>query len=648
MPSTQTDRIGGLSTSVAIKARALFTTTGNITLSGLGVQAGGDWAAMLEDKTRILVQDQTDPVDNGVWLASAGAWTRARDFDGNRDVTQGTLVFVYGGETLGRRAYHVTTEDPVVVGTSAITFELWPEIANTAELIGYRGRSLYDRLADGLSAKDYFGAAGDGVTIDTDAIEDIMFEVFNSGRGATIDFPPGVYQIDRSLVMEPNVSDRPWRNVLFRGQGGGYGANPAVMLRYVATSSTDPANYQNGLFDIISGQNIDFECINFMNDAVGINHIIRIRAEAPSGVPTSTWKGGFRNCFFQNPANATKELAVAQLYMYNTLDMTIEKCWWMGSPTNVIQGSDPADTTGIAAGFTGRVLYTNCYFTGDVILRRTEVTNFIGNTFAEKWRNPVPFTESAQLILSNHIWARNISVNVIGNQFEGLFNPSTYTAGAIVGNGNTDGLNVQGNSFGSGYTRALFVGLDTSSVVFKGNYLDLDNASSRGVVIASNMTGSIDISDNTMSAAMVSASGAMLTDARPYRWPYTAKVNAASNYSVAAANTWESALTSSAVSYPAGRYRIKAVAVVVGGAANTNLSIRVTNSDGGGSAYESEATVGAGEVATVTIDEIVELPAGTSVAWYLQVREQTTDTGSVRALGIGGTPVTYLHVIWEG
>lgn len=522
------------------------------------------------------------------------------------------------------------------------------DTAKGAALVGYRGRSIADRLADGLSAKDFFGAVGDGVTIDTDAIEDIMFEVFNSGRGATIDFPPGVYQIDRSLVMEPNVSGRPWRNVLFRGQGGCYGANPAVMLRYVATSSSDPTNYQNGLFDIISGQNIDFECINFMNDAVGINHIIRIRAEAPSGVPTSTWKVGFRNCFFQNPADVTKELAVAQLYMYNTLDVTIEKCWWMGSPTNVIQGCNPADTTGIAGGFTGRILYTNCYFTGDVILRRTEVTNFIGNTFAEKWQNPAPFTEGAQLILSNDTWARNINVNVIGNQFEGLFNPTTYTDGAIIGSGNTDGLNVQGNSFGSGYTRALFTGLDTSSVVFKGNYLDLDNASSRGVVLASNMTGSIDISDNTMSAAMVAAGGAMLTDSRPYKWPYAVKVNASSNYNVAVTNTWENALTSSAVSYPAGRYRIKAVACLVAGVDNSTLSIRVTNSAGGGSAYEGQATMDTNEVATVTIDEPVELPAGSSVTWYLQVREQTTDTGSVRALGIGATPVTYLHVTWEG
>lgn len=55
---------------------AEFATTGNITLSGTTTQAGGDWGSALSGGEIILVKDQTDPTENGVWVADAGAWTR--------------------------------------------------------------------------------------------------------------------------------------------------------------------------------------------------------------------------------------------------------------------------------------------------------------------------------------------------------------------------------------------------------------------------------------------------------------------------------------------------------------------------------------------------------------------------------------------
>lgn len=55
---------------------AAFGTTGNITLSGLGTQAGGDWAAPLTAGQIVLVKNQSTGSQNGVWVAAAGAWTR--------------------------------------------------------------------------------------------------------------------------------------------------------------------------------------------------------------------------------------------------------------------------------------------------------------------------------------------------------------------------------------------------------------------------------------------------------------------------------------------------------------------------------------------------------------------------------------------
>lgn len=119
MPSTSTDRLNGLTTSVAVKAPCRTVSTSNITLSGLqtfnGVtQVEGD---------RHLATGQTTGSENGIYVASTGSWTRAKDFDGNRDVVQGTMVPVVNGSG-GANLYEVTTSNPIVIGTTSIAFTL--------------------------------------------------------------------------------------------------------------------------------------------------------------------------------------------------------------------------------------------------------------------------------------------------------------------------------------------------------------------------------------------------------------------------------------------------------------------------------------------------------------------------------------------
>lgn len=53
-----------------------YTTTGDITLSGLATQAGGDWSGSLTGGDIILVKDQTSEDENGWWIADASGWSR--------------------------------------------------------------------------------------------------------------------------------------------------------------------------------------------------------------------------------------------------------------------------------------------------------------------------------------------------------------------------------------------------------------------------------------------------------------------------------------------------------------------------------------------------------------------------------------------
>lgn len=131
MASDLTNRLGGARSSLAFKAPVRCATTANITLSGFQTIDGITPAAS-DMNLRILVKDQTDQKTNGIYEMAAGAWARARDFDGNDDFIKGTRVYVANGSTNGDTAWVVTTADPITVGTSDLTFSAPTDEATTA------------------------------------------------------------------------------------------------------------------------------------------------------------------------------------------------------------------------------------------------------------------------------------------------------------------------------------------------------------------------------------------------------------------------------------------------------------------------------------------------------------------------------------
>ncbi len=119
MVSAFTDRFDGAQFSRAIKAPVQAVTSVAITLSGL--QTVNGVAVVAND--RVLVKDQADSSENGIYSVETGAWTRTPDFDGNRDATNGTLV-VYATSLTVVGFYQLTATNPVVIGTTELTFTL--------------------------------------------------------------------------------------------------------------------------------------------------------------------------------------------------------------------------------------------------------------------------------------------------------------------------------------------------------------------------------------------------------------------------------------------------------------------------------------------------------------------------------------------
>lgn len=117
--STFTDRISGVSASVAIKAPCRLATTGAITLSGLQSVDG----VTVVEGDRVLVKTQASSVENGIYNASTSNWSRSIDCDGSRDLVDGTIVYVNEGSTLHDLWFKVSSPDSeIVLGTSQNTW----------------------------------------------------------------------------------------------------------------------------------------------------------------------------------------------------------------------------------------------------------------------------------------------------------------------------------------------------------------------------------------------------------------------------------------------------------------------------------------------------------------------------------------------
>jgi phage-related tail fiber protein len=112
------DRQISVSEGTAIKAPCKAATTANITLSG---EQTIDGVSCVEDD-RVLVKNQTDGTENGIYTVSTGNWSRALDCDGAYDVVRGTRVFVNQGTVSALLSYAISTADPITVGTTSLTW----------------------------------------------------------------------------------------------------------------------------------------------------------------------------------------------------------------------------------------------------------------------------------------------------------------------------------------------------------------------------------------------------------------------------------------------------------------------------------------------------------------------------------------------
>ncbi|WP_313064427.1 phage tail protein [Pseudomonas sp.] len=99
--------------SVLVATTAPIVLAGAQTIDGVAVPVG----------SRVLVKDQAQGKDNGLYLTTADIWTRATDADIGSEVTPGLLVHVERGAVNSDTWWHLTTDAPITLGTTPLMFQ---------------------------------------------------------------------------------------------------------------------------------------------------------------------------------------------------------------------------------------------------------------------------------------------------------------------------------------------------------------------------------------------------------------------------------------------------------------------------------------------------------------------------------------------
>lgn len=160
------------------KESARAASTANINTASPGASIDGVALAAGE---RVLLKNQTTGSENGLWTwnGAAVAMTRTADAssqDGIQTLTAGLAVLVTEGTVNHDTAWVLTTDDPIVVGTTALTFNQ------------FGGGSTYT-AGNGLtltgSAFSVVAVSGGGITV--------------ASGGVSIDFTKAVAKYSANL-----------------------------------------------------------------------------------------------------------------------------------------------------------------------------------------------------------------------------------------------------------------------------------------------------------------------------------------------------------------------------------------------------------------------------------------------------------------
>lgn len=163
-----------------VKEAAQVATIGNVDLATGGLLIVDGYQTVEGD--RVLVKDQNDPVENGIYVASSGAWVRSADADANGEVVIGMSVYVYNdGTHPGHGHIYVVSgsDTDIVIGTDPINFVVQMAVAGHADELSVDNSGF--TVLTGTNVQAALDSADDAILLVANTVDSVV----GAGAGAT-------------------------------------------------------------------------------------------------------------------------------------------------------------------------------------------------------------------------------------------------------------------------------------------------------------------------------------------------------------------------------------------------------------------------------------------------------------------------------
>ena len=137
------------------KQTARAVTVANVTLSG-GAPATVDGTS-LALRDRVLVTAQSTGSENGIYYVttvgagSNGTWARSLDADATGEIKAGTIIMITEGTTYADTQWKLTTDDPITVGSTTMTFVRAGNAAYGTVAVSGQNSIVADQIGDTLT-----------------------------------------------------------------------------------------------------------------------------------------------------------------------------------------------------------------------------------------------------------------------------------------------------------------------------------------------------------------------------------------------------------------------------------------------------------------------------------------------------------------
>jgi hypothetical protein len=240
-------RAAGLDPKQSVKA----ATTAPITLSNTQTIDG----VALSIGDRVLVKNQTDNTQNGIYVVASGAWARSADMDEPSELTAGLFFFVEQGTTNSDAGFVKSSDSVGTVGADPITFV---QFSGAGQIIAGDGLSKtgnqldvvvaaaggIEISADALQLKST--VAGDGLTYSAGVINAVGTANRISVSADAIDIA-STYVGQSSITTLGTIGTGTWQGTVIGATYGGTGVNNGSSTITLGGSFTHTGAHTLGL-----------------------------------------------------------------------------------------------------------------------------------------------------------------------------------------------------------------------------------------------------------------------------------------------------------------------------------------------------------------------------------------------------------------